>query len=61
MPVAKILIFIVSTAITMALVQLVMGAFPHGESETRALLVCALVIANPFQTYWALKKLTGGL
>lgn len=61
MLIAKILIFIVSTAITMGLVQLVMAAYPHGESEMRAFLVVALVIANPFQTYWALKKLTGGL
>lgn len=59
--IAKILIFVVSTAVTMALVQLVMAAFPTGQSEVRALLVCALVIAHPFQTYWALKKLTGGL
>lgn len=59
--VAKILIFVVSIAITMGLVQLVMAAFPTGESEVRALLICALVIANPFQTYWALKKLVGGL
>ena len=58
---AKILVFIVSIAITTGLVELVMKAFPTGESEMRALLVCALVIANPLQTYWALKKLAGGL
>ena len=32
---AKILIFIVSTAITVGLVQLVMAAYPHGESHMR--------------------------
>ena len=54
---AKILVFIVSIAITTGLVQLVMAAFPTGESETRAVLVCLLVIANPFQTAWALSRL----
>lgn len=57
----KILVFIASMALTMGMVQLVMGAFPTGESETRAWLVCALVIAYPFQTWWALKKVCGGL
>jgi hypothetical protein len=57
----KALLIAVSIAITTALVQLVMAAFPSGVSETRAVLVVLLVLLNPLQTYWLLKKLAGGL
>lgn len=57
----KILVFVASIAVTMGLVQGVMSIYPTGESEIRAILVCLLVTAYPFQTYWALKKFCGGL
>jgi len=57
----KAFLIAASIAITTGLVQLVMAAFPSGESEARAILVVLLVLLNPLQTYWLLKKLAGGL
>lgn len=58
---AKALIIAASIAFSTLLIYFVVEASPAGESETRAWLIVALVVAYPFQTYWALKRLAGGL
>ena len=61
MLIRKILVFIVAMALNVALVKLILAAYPSGLTEFGAFLVCLVVVLYPLTAYWLLKKFCNGL